>query len=318
MTHSQVLTQPIAKKQKARNGLIDLYRFLLALVVVKSHSLFVLGGPYFGPGRICVEFFFVLSGYLFLSFLEKSKEKSIRESLIELTKSRFLPLAIPTAIGVFSNIICYFFEDGSFSLWGYLWYVEVMFVEMVALIVLRRLIKRDRIFTLTIAGVMVIALVLKFSGLCYSWGFVRGASSIPMGILMAMLPKLKPKREWLVWLSLVPIIAACFSIVCFELGNVEWFGVRIIELILDNALYPLLIYLSFSLNFECRIFTYLGALSFGLYAFQCPADLFRVLGVSNRWILFGFILAATLIEDSGKRIYRYVRKTRSDNIPTEK
>lgn len=46
--------------------------------------------------------------------------------------------------------------------------------------------------------------------------------------------------------------------------------------------------------------------------------MFRVLGVGNRWILFGFILAATLIEDSGKRIYSYVRKTRTDNILTEK
>ena len=59
------------KPRKERNGLIDLYRFLLSLVVAKSHSLFAVGGPYFGPGRVCVEFFFVLSGYLFFSFLDK-------------------------------------------------------------------------------------------------------------------------------------------------------------------------------------------------------------------------------------------------------
>lgn len=299
--------------KKERNGLIDLYRFLLALVVVKSHSLFVLPGPYFGPGRVCVEFFFVLSGFLFYSFLERCKDRPILESLIKLFKSRLLPLAIPLGIGIVSNIIYSILEKESFSLWGYLWYVEAMFLAMIVLIVLRRFIKNDKTFSLTIAGIMLVALVLKFSGLCYSWGLIRSASSLPMGILVAMLPKIKPKFKWLVWGLLIPVIAACFYIICFNLGNTEWFGLRILELILDNVLYPALIYLSFCLNFKCKFFSYLGALSFGIYAFQCPADLFRLMGVTNIWILFGFILLATLAEDTGKRIYRYVRKKRCEN-----
>lgn len=298
------------KTKKERNGLIDLYRFLLSLVVVKSHSLFVVGGPYFGPGRVCVEFFFVLSGYLFFSFLEKSKDRSIPQSLLALFKTRVLPLAIPLCIGIVSNVICSFFEGESFSLWGYLWYVEVMFVEMIILIVLRKLIKKDKLFILVISCVMGIALVLKFSGLTYSWGYIRGASTIPAGILLAMIPKLKFKRNWLIWFMLIPVFACCFCIVCFGLGNEEWFGLRLLELLLDNLLYPALIYLSFCLNFKCKVFSYLGALSFGLYAFQCPADLFRVMGMSNPWLLFGFILLATLLEDGGKRLYRTIRKKR--------
>jgi hypothetical protein len=75
-----------------------------------------------------------------------------------------------------------------------------------------------------------------------------------------------------------------------------------------------LIYLSFCISFKCKFFSYLGALSFGLYAFQCPADLLRVIGVGDVRILFSVILFATLAEDSGKRIYRYARKKRSSNI----
>ncbi len=301
--------QTIAPK-RGRNGLIDLYRFLFSLVVVKSHSLFVFGGPYFGPGRVCVEFFFVLSGYLFVSFLEKSKERSISQSLLALTKSRFLPLALPVCIGVVSNIICDIVEGEFSSPWGYLWYVEVMFVEMVLLVLMRKLIKGDKAFHITLASIMGVALVLKFSGLMYTWGYIRGAATIPMGIFMASLPKIKEQKRWLVLLLLLPVIACCFSIVCFGLGDVEWWNLRLLELILDNILYPALVYLTFCLDFKSRVFSYLGALSFGLYAFQCPADLFRVLGVSNRWVLFGFILVATLLEDGGKRIFRQIRKQR--------
>ena len=297
--------------QKGRNGLIDLYRFLLSLVVVKSHSLFVIGSPYFGPGRVCVEFFFVLSGYLFMSFLQKSKDQPIKESLSKLYKSKISPLLIPVVIGVISNIINDFICK-EFNPWGYLWYVEVMIVEMIGLIYLRKRITDDRKFTRALVIILVVSLVLKFSGLLYSLGYVRGASSIPMGLLIAMLPKWKPKHKWLILLPLIPVFAACFCIVCYNLGNVEWFGLRIPELILDNILYPALIYLSFSFEFECKFFTYLGALSFGLYAFQCPADLLRTLGVENIWILFGFILVATLLEDGIKRITKHIRNKRSN------
>ena len=281
--------------------------------MVKGHSLFIVGGPYFGPGRVCVEFFFVVSGYLFLPFLRKCKDRPIKESICALFKSRFLPLAIPTVIGVLSNIAACFIE-GEFGFWGYLWYIEVMFVEMLIIIVLYKLINNERNFNIVLASILVIAFILKFSGIAYSWGYMRGASSIPMGIFLAMLPKIKPKRQWLAWILLVPVFAYCFTVVCFQFGNVEWFGIRIFEALLDNLFYPALIYLSFCISFKCKFFSYLGALSFGLYAFQCPADLLRVIGVGDVRILFSVILFATLAEDSGKRIYRYARQKRSSNI----
>lgn len=295
------------KTTKARNGLIDLYRFLLSLVVVKSHSLFVVDGPYFGLGRTCVEFFFVLSGYLFWSFLQKNKENSLIESLFNLFKTRFLPIAIPLCIGVLSNIIESALLD-RFNMWGYLWYIKVMFTEMIVLILLRKLIKSDKIFMIIIMGIMIVALALKFFGPYYSWGLVRGASSIPMGVFIASIPKIKKKR--IAAILLIPSIIICFAMVGFNLADVEWLGFRIPELILDNILYPALIYFSFCLDFRSKIFSYLGALSFGLYAFQCPANLLRILGVKSTWLLFGIILAATLIEDGAKRIYRYNKNRR--------
>lgn len=292
---------------KARNGLIDFYRFFFSLVVVKNHSLFIVSSPYFGPGRACVEFFFILSGFLFYSFLERCKTESIRESILRLHKTRFLPLAIPTCIGVLSNVIECFVER-KFSVWGYLWYIEVMFIEMVVLILLRRWIKSDKRFMLVILGIMAVAVAVKFFTPLYSWGFIRGASTIPMGLFLASLPKLK--RKWLATLLLIPTVAICFLYIFFNLANVEWLGFRIPELLLDNLVYPALVYLTFCIEIKSRLLSYLGALSFGLYAFQCTADLLRTLGVQSRLILFGVILLATLIEDSAKRVYK-LRKRKS-------
>ena len=294
--------------RKERNGLIELYRFLLALVVAKNHGLFVISGPYFGPGRVCVEFFFVLSGYLFFSFLEKSKEVSLSKSLIKLFKTRFLPIGIPIVIAFISNTLNCILSGKSVNIWGYIWYISAMFGLMIALIIVRKLIKSDKAFFLVLAAAMIVALVMKFAGWLYSWGEIRAVSSLPMGIFMAMLPKIKRKYKFITISLLILVFALCFCIIFFELGSVEWFGIRVLELILDNLLYPALVYLTFCLNFKCRLFSYLGALSFGIYAFQCPADLMRTLGVSSSYVLFGFIFIASVLEDAGKRIYRYCRR----------
>ena len=90
---------------KKRNSLIELYRFFFALNVVKNHGFFPEGLNYFSPGRVSVEFFFVLSGYLFLRTLDKLSELPLRESLVKLIVGKLKPLFFPLIIGLLSNII---------------------------------------------------------------------------------------------------------------------------------------------------------------------------------------------------------------------
>lgn len=93
-----------------------------------------------------------------------------------------------------------------------------------------------------------------------------------------------------------------------SLGNLEAFGgFRWAEAILDLLLYPALIYLTFGLRVSSRPLDYLGALSFGLYAFQCPADLLRLFGVSNNYILLSLIVLLAILEDAAKRLWRHRR-----------
>lgn len=289
---------------KKRNSLIELYRFFFALNVVKNHGFFPEGFDYFSPGRVSVEFFFVLSGYLFVRTLEKLAKLPLRESLPKLIVGKLKPLFFPLVIGVLSNIIYNIVAKEYFDgIWGYLWYVEAMMLVFIAYLIFNRFINGERMFIYTTLVIFTVATLMRFSGIFYSWGYVRAFATISLGMLLAKLPEIKIKRKWIIWTLLIPVQALCFIIVCLHLGNVEWFGGFMgVEFILDNLLYPALIYLSFNVSVSSRILDYLGGLSFGLYAFQCPADLLRLLGVDNRYLLLGFIVGLSIAEDLIKRL----------------
>ena len=291
---------------KKRNGLIELYRFFFALNVVKSHGFFPEGLSYFSPGRVSVEFFFVLSGYLFVRTLDRLRSEPLGRGILKVISSRLRPLLVPLVIGLISNlaynIVTKEYFDG---LWGYLWYVHAMLLASIGYFILRKLIKSDRAFFYTVLGICIAATLMRFSGVFYSWGYVRAASTMSLGMLISRIPKIKLKHQNLLWLIVAPLQLAALTVVCFHLGNIEWFGGFMgVEAILDLIIYPALIYFTFCLEVNSRIMCYLGALSFGLYAYQCPADLLRALGVSSRYLLLGFIVLCTLVDDGVKRILK--------------
>ena len=298
---------------KKRNSLIELYRFFFALNVVKNHGFFPEGLNYFSPGRVSVEFFFVLSGFLFVRTLNRLSDLPLRESIPKLIVGKLKPLLFPLIIGVLSNIIYNIVAKEYFDgIWGYLWYIEAMMLVFVAYLILRKIIKSEKVFLYVVLGIFILATLMRFSGIFYEWGYVRAAATISLGMLLSKLPKIEIERKWIAWVILIPVQALCFVIVCFHLGNVDWFGgFRGVEFILDNLLYPTLIYLTFNVSISSKVLDYLGALSFGLYAFQCPADLFRLLGISNVYILLLIIVTLAVTEDVVKRIVKRKRLTAS-------
>lgn len=298
---------------KKRNSLIELYRFFFALNVVKNHGFFPEGLNYFSPGRVSVEFFFVLSGFLFVRTLNRLSDLPLRESIPKLIVGKLKPLLFPLIIGVLSNIIYNIVAKEYFDgIWGYLWYIEAMMLVFVAYLILRKIIKSEKVFLYVVLGIFILATLMRFSGIFYEWGYVRAAATISLGMLLSKLPKIEIERKWIAWVILIPVQAMCFVIVCFHLGNVDWFGgFRGVEFILDNLLYPALIYLTFNVSISSKVLDYLGALSFGLYAFQCPADLFRLLGISNVYILLLIIVTLAVTEDVVKRTVKRKRLTAS-------
>ena len=68
---------------------------------------------------------------------------------------------------------------------------------------------------------------------------------------------------------------------------------------------------SLSFTLKSRWMSYLGALSFGIYAFQCPADLLRQVGCNNTLLLFIIILTLSV----GADLIKGVAKSKSKSLP---
>ena len=68
-----------------------------------------------------------------------------------------------------------------------------------------------------------------------------------------------------------------------------------------------MIYITFQIDFNSRIFNYLGALSFGIYAYQCVGRMLWGFGVDDRYLVFWIIIALAVIDDALKRISKYLK-----------
>lgn len=99
--------------KKARNGKVDFLKFIFSIVVIIYHFGNSVKYPseLFNKGYIAVEFFFIVSGFLFaksLSKIEYSKESFINDSLRFMGKKyiSFMPYHIFTCICTL--ILCFF------------------------------------------------------------------------------------------------------------------------------------------------------------------------------------------------------------------
>ena len=90
---------------KKRNSLIEFYRFIFAMNVVKNHGYFPYQGSYFSPGSISVEFFFVLSGWFLRKSIDKYTNISFWKGLGTMLKDTILSLGIPFAIGITCGVV---------------------------------------------------------------------------------------------------------------------------------------------------------------------------------------------------------------------
>lgn len=81
-------------KQSSRNGEIELFRFIFAVIVFSFH--FEYAPAIFKSGYLCVEFFFVLSGYFLMQHIEKNKNTVINPTMtvFNYTKNRLKRLYV--------------------------------------------------------------------------------------------------------------------------------------------------------------------------------------------------------------------------------
>ncbi len=292
---------------KKRNSLVELYRFIFAMNVVKNHGYFPYQGPYFGPGRISVEFFFILTGFLLARSVNKYLDKPFWQGLRGFFWSKLKSILIPLIVAIPFNLWYSYLDGDGLNLWGYLWYVNQMLIYIPIFFIVRYFIKNNNKFLLVIGIACIIATILNMTEFFYDWGVIRAVMAISLGVLISHIPPLKIKNNFWKYLIVVFLMALTLSILILPTNLA-------IEKLAFLVVYPMLIYFTFQLTVHNSIFNYLGSLSFGLYAFQCVVRPIEKFGYNNIWGMFIIIVALTLLEDTGKRIYRFVKMKKQEKL----
>ena len=236
-----------------RNSLLEFTRLLAALWVMYFHGLsLITRTSHFTNGYLAVDYFFILTGFFFLSSFFKFSGKSgtFFIGLIKFLWSRFKGLAITFGICLIFSIIYYIqVFSGIFneSIWGYLWYVPHCLAVLGIYYILKSIIKNEQLFNVITIILVVITLFITLSGIS-TYGIFRGIAGIGIGILISQIPKLNMKKSNLISLCAFIILLAMTVIISIYFVNPLFEGPICIML-----LFPSIIYFGSNVNFSNNI-----------------------------------------------------------------
>ena len=291
---SKNTTTTIAQPSK-RNSLMELYRFLFALWVVWYHGYFLFQSQYFNHGYMAVEFFFILSGFYLLRAIGRHQTDTFFGGLWKMLWGKIKNLGFTFVIGV---VFVYWHMDilGEPVLFGYLWYIPIMLLASTVVYTLKRLIKSNVAFIISLVVIIVVSYLILYIPVLERFGVFRGLGALSLGVLASMIPKisLKVKRfnfNWLITILLMVIIALLAFLPKEDLVS-EYFLVLL--------LMPALVYFTSTLKVNVKFFNFLGSLSFALYSYQCVLRVLKCyFQLESYWfflILIGLVAVDTTVK----------------------
>jgi peptidoglycan/LPS O-acetylase OafA/YrhL len=309
------------KQLPAQNSIIELARFFFAAIVVIHHSFYYNMPAKCERGYLAVEFFFILSGYLFVRQANKYKDKSFLKGLGGFTCARLKSLGF-IFIVTLAFAIAYYVNwlnrgntthwgvyKGEFGPFGLLWYMQNLIPILIIMFVLYRLAKKQYIFLPTVAAIMIVCSVFFLPDVIWAWGWgyggiLRGFAEVSLGILLYYIPKIKIRFVAIVALAvIVPLII--WQLFLPEKAEVLYN----LAFILSCAAF---VYFAFQVNirvpFINKIFCYLGSLSFALYCFQEVPLLLAQLGFKDWKVLMAILATLTLVANTEKFKKYFIKK----------
>jgi peptidoglycan/LPS O-acetylase OafA/YrhL len=305
-------------KKTERNAFIEFFRFLFALWIVWYHGFIpkgaLQGTGILSGGWLAVEFFFLLSGFLFVPFYNKFKDEPKFKGLCKFTVKKCASLGLIFVIA-FAFAVWYCIYDEGFSwlsvvsvffigwspFYGFLWYIPRLILTYILLYVLCRLCKNNK--------KILVPLLAAIALLCYTlWftvfpedGYMRGFSGIAFGVLLSFIPELNLKYKRFHFNRLFFILSAgAAAVLLFVPKNIY----------LQAAIIPCfasLIYFGFQVDipqtsplfFIRNGMLYLGSLSWGLYALQCVIRVpEQIYGLTDDFMLFILLLTLTVLANT--------------------
>ncbi|MDR1906577.1 MAG: acyltransferase family protein [Clostridiales bacterium] len=259
------------KSAKQKNAIIELLRFIFALWVVKHHLYFPIDtGEFFLDGFLAVEFFFILSGYLFIPIVLKyDKMESLIKTFPKYLFHRIKGFGLPFLIGVGFSTYYMIISKGDDWL-GFQWFIVSLLLALSVFFIVYRFIKKPWQWTIVALICIAVYFGVRFGiggdrgeGAAY---YLRAFYCVSCGICVFYLPKIQNdlKLKKLIIPLFIFIFLAVIALMALK-KNLA------MQYILISLFFPL-VYLGFQIEIKNpyvkQFFIYLGSLSFGLYMFQ--------------------------------------------------
>ena len=203
-----------AKQINVKNSSIEFYRFLFTIIICLHHSTMFIGEKsWLKHGYICVEFFFMLSGFFLYKSFIREKSHSSTEYIVKRLKRLWPEFAVAAVLEIIARRI--FLNDfnptkalnellmvgntGLFRLGGYnypAWYVPVMF--LCGIIIYGMLSVFEKTYKKVIAPIIILIGYTYINGLdtgienwqytkWFSIPMVRGICAMSIGVIIASL-----------------------------------------------------------------------------------------------------------------------------------
>ena len=299
--------------EKKRNGLFEVYRFILCFMPLYYHNFFFLKRNYdiFEVPELTVDFFFMLSGFFLMQSMRRLKDEKILQGMWKIMFGRVKPMLFTMCFISAFNLVCiliFIREDylGTlFNLFKYWWFVLYLTVGIGLLYLVYRLLKNEKLFI-----VFLIVLAIAMGGLHYAVVeqgkfiselvfFTRALGCIPVGILVSYIPawnKLKSKK----FNHSILFVTVLLPLILYLYYNKKNFAICIALILMFGAL----MYFTSHISLGGKVFDLLGKLSVRMYLYMAFLTMFRILGLTENKILFvlnvaiaGLDLALTYYRD---------------------
>lgn len=276
--------------EKKRNGLIEIYRFILCFWPLYYHNFFFTSkGESFSVAELAVDFFYVLSGFFLLRAFEKKKGSVIKATL-SLMYERVKPFMFSLCFIAAFNAVCVslFIRENHldvlFDLFKYWWYVLYLTVAIGVFYLFFRLLRNRKVFfvflLLVSAAMGLFHYYTEVQGLfLYELTFVaRTFGCMAFGMLVSYIPNIKKRKHNLSILGVIALVPAIFHLAYSEKNYVTC--------LVMIGLFAALVYFTYNVSIGGKFFDVLGRLSTRIYLYMAFITMLYILGLTDHRILF--------------------------------
>lgn len=287
---------------KKRNGLLELYRFILCFWPLYYHNFFFWERDYgkFTVAELAVDFFFMLSGFFLMRAMRREKETPILKGTVKIMLGRVKPMMFTMCFIAAFNLICVaLFIRGNyintlFELFKYWWFVLYLTVAIGLLYLVYRLLKNEKLFAVFLAFLAIGMASLHYCVVeleMFSWMlvfFTRAFGCLSVGILISYIPEWKGGKFNLA----IPFVGLLIPVLLYFAYNEKTFLIRLLMI----AMFGALMYFSSNISIGGIAFDFLGKLSVRIYLYMAFITMFEILGLTNHRVLFVIDVALAVMD----------------------